>query len=81
MSNIVEFLTGEPERNGQYVCYVRDRTQPEWLRPILLQWHYTKWYFPRSDKTYQELVYGWSGPLPVGKLSDPVPPVLQEYDL
>lgn len=81
MSNLVEFNTGAPERNGHFVCYVRDRTQPEWLRPILLCWYYRDWFFPRSDKNYPEEVYGWSGPLPTGKLTDPVPPTLQEYDL
>lgn len=77
----VQFSSGEPGKNGQYVCFVRDRTQPEWLRPVILHWHYKHWYFPRSDKQYPNCVYGWSGPLPVGKISDPIPPTEQEWDL
>lgn len=77
----VEFIRGKPDINGQFVCYVRDRTQPEWLRPIILSHYYGTWYFPRSDKKYPERVYGWSGPLPTGKLSDPIPPTVQEFDL
>ena len=77
----IEFFMGKPQRNHQYICYVIDRTQPEWLRPIILSWYHEKWYFPRSDKEYPGEVYGWSGPIPTGKLSDPLPPTIQEFDL
>jgi hypothetical protein len=77
----IEFETGEPPSNGHYVAYVRDRTAPEWLRPILLYWGFKEWFFPRSDKPYPEKVFGWSGPLPTGKVDDPIPPTVQEFDL
>ncbi len=75
------FLTAEPSKDSEYIGYVQDRTQPEWLRPIILQWYQGAWYFPRSDKLYPNKVFGWSGPLPKGKLCDPHPPVEMEFDL
>jgi hypothetical protein len=77
----IEFFMGKPHRDGEYVCYIQDRTQPEWVRPIILHWYQSLWYFPRSDKEYTSGVFGWMGPLPVGRLDDPHPPVLQEFDL
>lgn len=77
----IQFFMGTPSRDSLYLCYVQDRTQPEWMRPIILQWFRGEWYFPRSDKKYGERVFGWSGPIPTGKLTDPIPPTVQEFDL
>jgi hypothetical protein len=46
------FVQDDPAKNAEYVAYVQDRTQPDWLRPIILHWYDTKWYFPRSDREY-----------------------------
>lgn len=75
------FSADEPPKDSEYAAYVQDRTQPDWLRPIILQWYMGKWYFPRSNKEYPNQVFGWTGPLPRGKLTDPIPPVEQEFDL
>lgn len=75
------FAADAPPQDSEYVCYVQDRTQPDWLRPIILQWYGATWYFPRSDKEYPNRVFGWTGPLPKGKVTDPIPPVVQEFDL
>lgn len=75
------FAADAPPKDGEYVAYIQDRTQPDWLRPIILHRFAGKWYFTRSDTEYPHQVFGWSGPLPVGKLDDPVPPVMQEFDL
>jgi hypothetical protein len=77
----LDFFMGKPQRNGEYVCNVQDRTQPEWTRPIILNWHDGKWYFPRSNNQYPSGVFGWTGPLPIGRLDDPFPPTVQEYSL
>lgn len=75
------FAVETPPQNAEYVCYIQDRTQPDWLRPIILHWYDGEWFFPRSDKEYPNRVFGWTGPLPVGRLDDPHPPVVQEFDL
>jgi hypothetical protein len=75
------FVQDDPAKNAEYVAYIQDRTQPDWLRPIILHWYDTKWYFPRSDREYPNRVFGWTGPLPVGRLDDPHPPCRQEFDL
>jgi hypothetical protein len=77
----IEFFMGRPHRDGEYVAYIQDRTQPEWMRPIILCWHEDCWYYPKSNNDFPGRVFGWLGPLPVGRLDDPHPPVMQEFDL
>lgn len=77
----IEFFMGTPQRDGEFVAYIQDRTQPEWVRPIILHWYEGKWYYPRSDREFAGGVFGWMGPLPVGRLDDPHPPAVMEFDL
>lgn len=77
----VELLLGSPQKDGEYTAFIQDRTQPDWVRPIILHWYAGKWYFPRSDREFPSPVFGWVGPLPVGRLDDPHPPVVMEFDL
>lgn len=77
----IEFFMGTPHRDGEYVCFIQDRTQPEWVRPIILNWFEEKWYYPRSNNQFLNGVFGWTGPLPVGRLDDPIPPTVQEFSL
>jgi hypothetical protein len=77
----IEFFMGTPQRDGEYVCYIQDRTQPEWMRPIILCRYEDKWFYPKSNNVFTSGVFGWSGPLPVGRLDDPTPPTVQEYSL
>jgi hypothetical protein len=51
------------------------------MRPIILCWHEDCWYYPKSNNDFPGRVFGWLGPLPVGRLDDPHPPVMQEFDL
>jgi hypothetical protein len=77
----IEFFMGKPCRDGEYVCYIQDRTQPEWMRPIILHRYEEKWFYPKSNNVCAHKVFGWSGPLPVGRLDDPTPPSIQEFSL
>jgi hypothetical protein len=77
----IEVFMGKPQRDGEYVCYIQDRTQPEWVRPIILQRHEENWYYPKSSNEFHSGIFGWCGPLPVGRLDDPHPPCIQEYSL
>lgn len=77
----LEFFMGKPFRNGDYVVFIQDRTAPDWMRPIILHWHDGRWYYPKADTEFRAGVFGWNGPLPVGRLDDPHPPALQEFDL
>lgn len=77
----VTFSDGKPRCGGDYVCLIQDRTQPEWVRPIILNWHETRWYYPKSNNEFTSGVFGWLGPLPVARLDDPFPPAVQEFNL
>lgn len=77
----IEFFMGTPQRDGEYVCYIQDRTQPEWVRPIILHRYEERWFYPKSNNEFVNGIFGWSGPLPVGRLDDPTPPCIQEFDL
>lgn len=76
----IEFSDGKPALNGDYVGLIQDRTQPEWVRPIILHWHDGRWYYPKSNNEFTAGVFGWLGPLPVGRLDDPFP-LVREFDL
>lgn len=77
----IEFFIGKPQRDGEYVCYVQDRTAPEWVRAIILHRYEEKWFYPKSNNEFTAIIFGWSGPLPVGRLDDPHPPTVPEFDL
>lgn len=77
----IEFLMGKPKYSGDFVCLIQDRTQPEWVRPIILHRHEDRWYYPKSSNEFTAGVFGWFGPLPVARLDDPFPPTVQEFDL
>lgn len=77
----IEFFMGKPQRDGEYVCYIQDRTAPEWTRSIILYRHEGKWFYPKSNNEFHSGVFGWTGPLPVGRLDDPMPPCVQEFSL
>ena len=77
----IDFHYGKPGRNGDYVVLIQDRTAPEWVRPIILHWHDGLWYYAKSNNEFTAGVFGWLGPLPVGRLDDPHPPSVPEFDL
>lgn len=78
---MIDFHWGTPEKDGEYVCYIQDRTAPEWVRPIILHWFEGRWYYSHSNTEFRSGVFGWCGPLPVGRIDDPHPPAVMEFDL
>jgi hypothetical protein len=72
---------GQAASRRRIRCYIQDRTQPEWMRPIILNRYEDKWFYPKSNNEFTGGIFGWSGPLPVGRLDDPMPPTVQEFSL
>lgn len=64
----------EPATEGRYLAFVADDVTKIYARPIVLMWDKGWWYYPTSSVRYSPKVYGWFGPLPVGKLTELFPP-------
>lgn len=71
----LEIQTGNPPTDGRYVAFVRcqGRQVADWFEPIIATWHGGRWHCGR-------MVFGWIGPLPVGKCIDLIE-TPAEYDL
>jgi hypothetical protein len=50
----IEFFMGKPHRDGEYVCYIQDRTQPEWMRPIILNRYDRQVVLPQVEQRIYE---------------------------
>jgi len=61
---------GTPASNGLYVAYINDEHVRTHAAKRLMMWFDGKWYYPGSDQSYRDHVYGWIGPLPAMELSD-----------
>ena len=61
----MEIQTGNPPSEGRYVAFVccKGRQVSEFFEPIIATWHGGRWHC-------MPMVYGWIGPLPVGKCFD-----------
>lgn len=60
-----------PAQNGLYVAYVDPDMDVPFSAKLLLMWMDGRWGYPGSDQNYRGTVYGWVGPLPAMRLSEP----------
>jgi hypothetical protein len=76
----IENSAGRPEKPGLYAAEIYFGWKLlEWHDGAW--WHEEKWYYPKSSNEFHSGIFGWCGPLPVGRLDDPHPPCIQEYSL
>lgn len=60
----MQINTGNPEKNGMYVCYVDIPIESKFMEKKLLFWYDSEWMYPGSDQRCREYVNCWIGPLP-----------------
>jgi len=73
----MDFNSGTPQSDGRYLCIVENDLQPSWALPVILTWR-GQWLLPTSEKPHKWPIYGWIGPLPIGRLSKMFPEAFKD---
>lgn len=67
-----------PVGDGRYLCFVSHDLERGTALPIILTWHDGAWHLPYNMVVHKAPVYGWAGPLPVGRCAQLFPDVVSE---
>lgn len=76
----IEIKSGHanPIADGRYLCFVSHDLERGTALPVILIWHDGAWHLPYNMIAHRAPVYGYAGPLPVGRCAQLFPDAVSE---